>query len=119
MSEQDKVPGHPDLERLDWECDELGVTLACFFEYEPESVGSREVGTGLQLEPDYPATYTLMHVYTPEGLDISAVMDRRLLSEIEEWAEEHFEGAWEEDEREAAGEAAYEAWLDRRGGDLW
>ena len=108
MTEQSKVPDHNDLERLEYECDELGVTLVCYFEYEPEERGSREFGTGLQLEPDYPATFTLMHVYTPEGLDISPVMKTGLIDEIEQWAADEFERRWDED----AADAAYDRYLD-------
>jgi hypothetical protein len=116
MTEKSKIPDHPDLEEMEWECDELGVTLTCFFEYEPEERGSREFGTGLQLEPDYPATFTLVHVYTPEGLDISAVMKLGLIDEIEQWAADKFEQDWEQNRAEAA----YDRWLDRQyeGGGL-
>ena len=119
MTEQSKVPDHDDLERLEWECDELGVTLVCYFEYEPEERGSREFGTGLQLEPDYPATFTLMHVYTPEGLDISPVMKTTLIDEIEEYAQEEFPRRWRADADEAAADAAYDRWLDRQSERGW
>lgn len=114
MTENEK-PGsreildHPHLERMEWECDELGVFLTCFFEYEPEERGAREVGTGLQLGPDYPSTFTLMYVYTPGGLDISSVMKLELIDEIERWAADQFEERWGEDKAQAA----YERWLSR------
>lgn len=107
-TEQDKVPDHPELERLEYECDELGVVLTCYFEYEPEERGSREPLTGLQLEPDYPATYTLLHVYTPEGLDIAPVMKIGLIDEIEVWGADKFE----EQAAQSSAEAAYDHWLD-------
>lgn len=107
MSES-KIPVHSDLKELEFECDELGVTLTCFFEWEPEERGAREYGTGLQLEPDYPETFTLMHVYTPEGLDISSVMKYELIDEIEKWAADRIE----EDRRMDAEDAAYERWMD-------
>ena len=110
MTEQNKVPDHDDLERVEYECDELGVTLVCYFEYEPEERGSREFGTGLQLEPDYPATFTLMHVYTPEGLDISPVMKFELITEIEEHMADEFERNWEQEKAEAA----YDRYLDMK-----
>lgn len=112
---ESKIPDHSDLEELEYECDELGVTLTCFFEYEPEERGSREFGTGLQLEPDYPATFTLMHVYTPEGLDIAAVMKAGLIDEIEQWAADRFEENWEQEKADAA----YDRWLDRKDERGW
>lgn len=80
------VPNHPDLISMDYEVDELGITLTCYFAYEPASRGAREWGSGLQLEPDYPATYTLTHAYTPDGLDLSPVMRLDMIEGIEEEA---------------------------------
>lgn len=110
------IPDHDDLAKLNYECEDLGVTLVCYFEYEPEEVGSREAGTGLQMEPDYPATFTLMYVYTPEGLDISPVMKLNLIDEIEHWAADEFERRAEEERAEAA----HDRWLSNQyeGGGL-
>ena len=80
------VPHHPDLISTQYEVDELGLTLTCYFAYEAASRGAREYGTGLQLEPDYPATYTLAHAYTPDGLDLAPVMRISLIEAIEEAA---------------------------------
>lgn len=110
MNQPTKIPSHPDLEDLEYECEDLGITLTCFFEHEAEQRGSREAGTGLQLEPDYPATYTLMYVYTPEGLDISPVMSPKKIDEIEAWAADYFEQRREDHKAEAA----YDRWLDRQ-----
>lgn len=108
-----KIPDHDDLMDMEWECDELGITLTCFFEYEPAERGSREAGTGLQLEPDYPETLTLLHAYTPDGLDISPVMRFELITEIEKEAADDLERSRENDKREA-GYEAYERWLDEQ-----
>jgi len=106
-----KIPSHPDLKELEFECDELGVTLTCFFEWEPEVRGAREVGTGLQLEPDYPETFTLVHVYLPgSDVDIAPVMLLSLIDEIEAWAADRIEGERED----AAADAAYERYLDSK-----
>ena len=108
-----KIPSHPDLKELEFECDELGVTLTCFFEWEPEVRGAREVGTGLQLEPDYPETFTLVHVYLPgSDVDIAPIMLVGLIDEIEEWAQGAVEGEREQD----AADAAYERYLDSKDG---
>lgn len=85
------VPHHPEYVCMQYEVDELGVFLTCYFDYEPESRGAREWGTGLQLEPDYPATYTLAHAYTPDGLDLSPVMRLDMIEAIEEHARDNFE----------------------------
>jgi len=113
---ESKIPVHSDLKELEFECDELGVTLTCFFEWEPEERGAREYGTGLQLEPDYPETFTLMHVYTPEGLDISSVMKYELIDEIEKWAADRIEEERRMDAEDAAENAAYDRYMDSRGG---
>ena len=77
------------LVHMSYDCDELGVVLDCWFEYEPAERGSREFGTGLQLEPDYPATWTLYHVYLPgSSVDIASVLLLSLVEEIEVWAQE-------------------------------
>jgi len=85
------VPHHPELISMEYEVDELGITLTCYLAYEPPERGSREFGTGLQLEPDYPATYTLAHAYTPDGLDLAPVMRISLIETIEEAAYVAFE----------------------------
>lgn len=84
-----KVPHHPNYLSIEYECDLLGVTLTCFFNYEAPSRGLRD--EGVQLEPDYPATYTLAHAYTPEGLDISPVMKMDMIEDLEEEAYERWE----------------------------
>jgi hypothetical protein len=85
-------------------CDELGVELACWFEHEPAERGARS-RFGEQLEPDYPATWALYHVYLPgSGVDIAPVLSSDVASEIEEWvakqADEEFQESqddWEID----------------------
>ncbi len=70
-----------------WFSDDLGVHLECWFEFEPAERGARERGTGLQLEPDYPETWTLCHVYLPgSDVDIAPVMSDKLIAVIEEAA---------------------------------
>ena len=70
---------------FNYTCDELGVDLACWFEHEAESRGARS-RFGEQLEPDYPATWSLWHVYLPNSdVDICPTMRSDLVTEIEEW----------------------------------
>ena len=108
---ENKTPVHPDLYELEYECDDLGVTLTCFFEYEPAERGSREYGTGLQLEPDYPETLTLMHVYLPgSNVDIAPVMLLSLIDEIEGWAADEME----KDRQSDIADAAYDRWMDEQ-----
>jgi len=65
----------------------------------------------LQLEPDYPETLTLMHVYLPgSNVDISSVMKFELIDEMESWAADEMEKERESD----AAEAAYARWLDQQ-----
>lgn len=68
-----------------YDCEDLGVELECWFQYEGESRGYREAG--VQMEPDYPETWTLVHVYLPDNnVDISPVLYPELLNAIEYWA---------------------------------
>jgi hypothetical protein len=66
-------------------CDELGVELACWFEHEPANLGARS-RNGEQLEPDYPATWALWHVYLPgSDVDIAPVLSSDTAKAIEDW----------------------------------
>lgn len=72
------------LKQMEYDCEDLGVKLDCWFEVEPASRGSREPLTGLQLEPDYPETWFLVHVYLPDSqVDIGAVLYPALFKAIE------------------------------------
>ena len=87
-----KIPEHSDLVRFDYECDELnGLTLACFFEYEEEELGSTEPMSGLKLEPDYPEVWYLHYVYLPDGLEIFGILHESILQDIQERAVNYFE----------------------------
>lgn len=89
-------------------CDELGVELSCWFEYEAAERGARS-RFGEQLEPDYPATWALYHVYLPgSDVDICPVLSYDVITAIEGWvagqaAEEADDRAWDE---------GYEKYLD-------
>ena len=73
--------------------EDLGVPLQCWFEYTPAERGAREFGTGLQLEPDYPATWTLSHVYLPgSDVDIAPVLADVVITGLEEWAQDNAGG---------------------------
>jgi len=76
-----------------YDCDELGLELKCFFEYEPAEVGSVEAGTGLKLEPDYPEVWTLISVFLPSSnVDLSGVLHPDVIFRIEQDAPVYFEG---------------------------
>lgn len=78
----------------EYDCEDLGVGLECWFEVTPAERGARERGSGLQLEPDYPETWVLCHTYLPDsGVDITPVMYSKLVDQIEAWAFENF-GEW-------------------------
>lgn len=63
--------------KIDWKGCELDVT----FDYYKPSKGAREYGTGLQLEPDEPATVELEDVML-NGVDISDLIEDQI-EEIE------------------------------------
>jgi hypothetical protein len=89
-----KSPDHSDdgLLSYDYDCDELNCYLTCWFEYEPADRGARERGTGLQLEPDYPATWSLQHAYLPNSdVDLAPVMRDSMIGEIETSVADHSE----------------------------
>ena len=75
-----------------YDCDELGLQLKCFFEYEPAEVGSIEPMSGLKLEPDYPEVWTLVSVFLPNStVDLSGVLHPDVISRIEQDAALYFE----------------------------
>lgn len=91
-------------------CDELGVELACWFEHEPAERGARS-RFGEQLEPDYPATWSLYHVYLPgSNVDIAPVLSSDTAKEIEEWVAEQADEEW----REARDEWEIDRYIDSK-----
>ena len=90
--------------RMDYSCDELGVDLECWFEYEQEELGSFD-------EPGYPEVWSVVHVYLPGSeVDIGSVLSDVFVERINEWAYE--QGA--ADRQSAADEAAIDRWEDSR-----
>jgi len=55
--------------------------LECEIDYLPSEKGSREVGTGLQLDPDYNAVAEVVSVCL-EGVDITEIIREDILDEI-------------------------------------
>lgn len=75
-----------------FDCDELGLELKCFFEYEPEELGSVEPLTNMKLEPDYPEVWTLISVFLPNSqVDLSGVLHPDVIFRIEQDAAVYFE----------------------------
>jgi hypothetical protein len=59
-----------------------GIELECHFEYTPEERGAREPLTGMQLEPDEPASVTLTHAYAG-AVDILPLLSFEMIDDIE------------------------------------
>jgi len=59
-----------------------GGELECELEYEPAERGSRERGTGLQLEPDHPEFCTL-ETAKLNGVDIAEMLSPEVVDFIE------------------------------------
>jgi len=77
---------------FEYECDELGLDLRCYFEYEPAEVGSVEPMSGIKLEPDYPEVWTLVSVFLPNSeVDLSGVLHPDVIFRIEQDAPVYFE----------------------------
>jgi len=91
------TPVHDDLACFTFECIEVFQDLTCYFEYEEPEEGSREPISGMQLEPDYPEVWTLLHVYLPNSdVDLSGILHPAILDEIQTAAEEYFENMKEQ-----------------------
>lgn len=58
------------------------VTLTCHIEFEQATRGAREIVTGQQLEPDYPAYITVYGVYADSATDIQALLSDAVINEI-------------------------------------
>lgn len=74
-----------------YESDDCSQPLRCLLAYDAPERGSREPMTGLQLEPDYPATYTLHAVFAGD-VDIYGLISDARITLIEECAFDFFEG---------------------------
>jgi hypothetical protein len=95
---------------FNYTCDELGVELACWFEYEAASRGARS-RFGEQLEPDYPATWALYHVYLPgSDVDIAPVLSSDTAQEIEDWVADQAD----EDYQESLDDVAISRYIDSK-----
>ena len=95
---------------FNYTCDELGVDLACWFEYEAAERGARS-RFGEQLEPDYPATWALYHVYLPgSDVDIAPVLSSDTAKEIEEWVADQAD----EDYQESLDDVAISRYIDSK-----
>ena len=98
---------------LDYTSEELGVELTCWFEYEPAERGARS-RSGEQLEPDYPATWTLHHVYLPgSDVDIAPVLQLAVVEAIEECIARRADDEYQDNDNYS--EAEIDAYASRRG----
>ena len=59
-----------------------GVELLVYYEYDAEQRGAREPLTGLQLEPDYPASVTILYAYVRD-VDVLPLLPFTLIDELE------------------------------------
>jgi len=97
-----KTPDHTKdgLLLFSYACDDLDVVLSCWFEHQPAERGARS-RFGEQLEPDYPATWSLWHVYLPgSDVDIAPVLREPLIEEIESWVADRADEQFQEDQDE-------------------
>jgi len=69
----------------------MDATLVCHLEYEPPEMGSRE--GGLQMEPDYPSSATLVAAYVRD-VNVYDLLDSKQVSQIEADALRSLEGEW-------------------------
>ena len=58
------------------------MQLLLYFEYEPPEVGSVEPMSGLKLEPDYPASVTIVNVYVRD-VDIMPLLPFETIDKLE------------------------------------
>lgn len=72
-------------------CPDLNQDLTCWFEHEAAELGARS-RSGEQLEPDYPATFSLYHVYLPgSAIDLAPVLSAEVIESIEGWVADEAE----------------------------
>jgi hypothetical protein len=70
--------------------------LECEIDYLPSEKGSREVGTGLQLDPDYNAVAEVVSV-SLNGVDVTDIIREDILDEISDTFLNQKEVAWDYD----------------------
>ncbi len=70
------------LECFDYSPKGTELKLTCWLDYTEAERGSRERGTGLQIEPDYPADATLC-LAEINGQDIAECLNQATIDEIE------------------------------------
>ena len=88
-----------------YDCDELGVPLLCWFEYEAAEPGSA-------FEPAYPAFFSLTYAYLPGStVDLAGVLRDALVEAIHEWVYDHAR----EVARQAQGDFDIDRWESSRG----
>ena len=76
-----KMPSYAGVEEFEYDLG-LSEPITCLMEYEEAETGARERGTGLQLEPDYPANATLIGAYL-NGVDIIDILSKETVDNIE------------------------------------
>lgn len=59
------------------------LVLDCMIDYTPAERGSREYGTGIQLEPDYPEEADVISV-SVNNVDITDIIREDIIEEIQE-----------------------------------
>lgn len=64
--------------------------LECEVEYTPPEIGSREFGTGLQLEPDYAESITVLSIKVGD-VDIMDVVSDHVIQDIAQYYAEILE----------------------------
>lgn len=79
--EDNKIPRYAGVEEFEYDIG-LSEPIICLMEYEEAETGARERGTGLQLEPDYPANATLIGAYL-NGVDIIDILFKETIDNIE------------------------------------
>jgi hypothetical protein len=69
------------LREFTYELEGFEGELVCHIEVEPAIEGAREIGTGLQLEPDYDTNIIVFAVYH-RGVEFTATLSEEQLDEI-------------------------------------
>jgi hypothetical protein len=89
-------------------CSDLNQPLTCWFDYEAAERGERS-RWGEQISPDYPATFSLYHVYLPgSSIDLAPVLSSDVVEMIEEWVV----GQAEDELQEQEDDRAYDRFMD-------
>lgn len=74
---------------FEWDSGNASTDLVVHAEYIPECLGSRERGTGLQMEPDQPESFSIVDVFLC-GESVIQLLDKSFFPQMLDAARNHW-----------------------------